>query len=126
MIGAFMSPFSFSTARCSIRRSFTFSRPKCSRSRIFCAFSTLVAGQLGYALTCRASETRPDPRFVRLLGTAVGLQAAVLLLPPLGAMLRLPVASPISMAGFAFGLVAPLAVRAAARLALPALQLSKG
>ena len=90
------------------------------------AFSTLIAAQLGYALTCRASETRPDPRFLRLLGTAVGLQVAVLLLPPLGAMLALPAASAISLTGFAVGLSAPIVVRTAARFVTHAPPLAKG
>ena len=90
------------------------------------AFSTLVAAQLGYALTCRASETRPDRRFLRLLGTAIGLQGAVLMLPPLGALLRLPAASAISVAGFVVGLSAPVVARTAARLVTHSPALAKG
>jgi hypothetical protein len=78
----------------------------------------MTAAQLSYAFTCRSDETPMEPRFVHLVGSAVALQAAALLFPPLRGLLRLPAAaalSPIGLGGMLAGLGAPLAVQTIVR-----------
>jgi Ca2+-transporting ATPase len=79
-------------------------------------FHLISGAELGYALACRSSAAPPDGRFLALLGGAVALHAATLVLPPLRAVLRLPgVASPLELAAFGAGALLPLAVGGAGR-----------
>jgi P-type Ca2+ transporter type 2C len=80
------------------------------------AFATLTALQFGYAVQCRARDAPMRPRFGALVAGSAALQLAALVLPPLRAALRLPAATPLSLGGFAVGLLLPWATGSVARL----------
>nr|QKW93838.1 cation-transporting P-type ATPase [Vitiosangium cumulatum] len=78
------------------------------------AFGTLTAAQLGYAAVCRAPRRARSPglaqadlRFTAFVGGGAALQLAALTVPPLRRILGMPTPSPLSLGGFAVGLVLP-------------------
>ncbi len=78
------------------------------------SFATVTGAQIGYAVTCRSAETRPDPQFLGLVGGTAALHLVASALPPFRSAMALPPAlSLLEAGGFFGGFAASLALRGA-------------
>jgi Ca2+-transporting ATPase len=70
------------------------------------AFGVLSGAQLSYTLACRAADHPPDPRFAKLWGSTIGVQALALGFAPLSRLLGLRRPG-LALGGFCAGAALP-------------------